>query len=183
MSGWVCDNITTWGRTSFTIACGIQMECHLLSNEGVEVHIMKTIPTTTEGLCRVSWGARRSRTHRYACHGTTKTWGKKKKKKLSHSKHRNLESHSYNTTACNWKWHFNWPCSAIASLKGCRSVSTEFPVSGADGRLADTMATLGGARAVRGGGTLPHKKLMRSSRLIVLLRFFTHAITSLFLRW
>lgn len=75
------------------------------------------------------------------------------------------------------------PCSAMASLKGCRSVSTELPVSGAGGLLADTMATLGGARAVRGGGTLPHRKLMRSSRLIVLLRFLTHAITSLFLRW
>lgn len=75
------------------------------------------------------------------------------------------------------------PCRAMASLKGCRSVSTELSASGGAGRLADTTATLGGARGVRGGGTLPHRKLMRSSRLIVLRRFFTHAITSLFLRW
>lgn len=75
------------------------------------------------------------------------------------------------------------PCRAMASLKGCRSVSTELSASGGGGRLADTTATLGGARGVRGGGTLPHRKLMRSSRLIVLRRFFTHAITSLFLRW
>lgn len=67
----------------------------------------------------------------------------------------------------------------MASLKGCRSVSTELPVSWG----ADRLATLGGARGVRGGGTLPHRKLMRSSRLIVLLRFLTHAIISLFLRW
>lgn len=75
------------------------------------------------------------------------------------------------------------PCRAMASLNGCRSVSTELPVSGGDGRLEDTMATLGGARAVRGGGTLPHRKLMRSSRLMVLLRFFTQAMTSLLRRW
>lgn len=80
-------------------------------------------------------------------------------------------------------WHFRLPCSAMASLNGCRSVSTELPVSGGVGLFPDTMATLGGARVVRGGGALPHRKLMRSSRLIVLLRFFTHAITSLFLRW
>lgn len=49
------------------------MECHLLSYEGVEVHIMKPVPTTTERLCRVSWGTRRTRTHRDAGHGTTKT--------------------------------------------------------------------------------------------------------------
>lgn len=62
------------------------MECHLLSYEGVEVHIMKPVPTTTERLCGVSWGTRRTRTHRDAGHGTTKAWkrrdgGKKKKKK------------------------------------------------------------------------------------------------------
>lgn len=87
-------------------------------------------------------------------------------------------SHLY-WIAFNYVGHFNIPCRAMASLKGCRSVSTELSVSGGDGRLA----TLGGARDVRGGGTLPHRKLMRSSRLIVLLRFLTQAITSLFLRW
>lgn len=82
MSGWVCDNITTGGRASFTIGRGIQMKCHLLSNEGVEVNVVKTVPTTTEGLCRVSWGTRRARTHRNACHGTTKTCkGKERVKK------------------------------------------------------------------------------------------------------
>lgn len=74
MSGRVCDDITTGGRASFTIGCGIQMECHLLSNERVEVHVMKTVPTTTEGLGRMSWGTRGTRAHRNACHGTAKTW-------------------------------------------------------------------------------------------------------------
>lgn len=89
----------------------------------------------------------------------------------------------HTATVSHWAWHFRSPCRAIASLKGCRSASTELSVSGGDGRLADTIATIGGARAVRGGGTLPQRKLMRSSRLIVLRRFLTHAITSLFLRW
>lgn len=71
----------------------------------------------------------------------------------------------------------------MASLKGCRSVSTELPVSVGAGRFVATTETLGGARVDRGGGALPHRKLMRSSRLMVLLRFFTQAITSLFLRW
>lgn len=60
------------------------MECHLLSYEGVEVHIMKPVPTTTERLCGVSWGTRRTRTHRDAGHGTTKAWkgmGEKRKKR------------------------------------------------------------------------------------------------------
>lgn len=74
MSGRVCDHITTGGRTSFTVACGIQMECHLFSNEGVEVHIVKAIPTTSEGLCRVGWGTGGTRAYGNASHGTAKTW-------------------------------------------------------------------------------------------------------------
>lgn len=70
MSWRVCDDVTAGSRASFTIGCGIQMECHLLSDEGVEVHVMKTIPTTTEGLGRVGWGAGRTGAHRNACHGT-----------------------------------------------------------------------------------------------------------------
>lgn len=45
------------------------MKCHFLSNERVEIHVMKTIPTTTEGLGGVSWGTRGARTHRNASHG------------------------------------------------------------------------------------------------------------------
>lgn len=79
MSRRVCDDVTTGGRASFTIGCGIQVKCHLLRDEGVEVHIVKTIPASTEGLGRVSRGTRRTRTHRNACHGTTKAWGEKRK--------------------------------------------------------------------------------------------------------
>lgn len=72
------------------------------------------------------------------------------------------------------------PCRAMASLKGCRSVSTDELVSEDVGRLGDTIASLGGALELRGGGALPQRKLIRSSRRIVRLLFFTHARTSLF---
>lgn len=75
------------------------------------------------------------------------------------------------------KFSKNIPCRAMASLNGCRSVSTDELVS-EDG----AMAILGGARELRGGGALPHRKLMRSSRRMVRLLFFTQARTSLLRR-
>lgn len=68
------------------------------------------------------------------------------------------------------------PCSAMASLKGCRSASTDEPVSAGElARLGATMVRRGFALLLLCGGALPHKKLMRSSRRIVLRRFFTQA--------
>lgn len=85
MSRWVCNDITTGGRASFTIGCGIQVASHLLCDEGIEIHIMKTVPATTEGLGRVSRGTRRARTYRNACHGATKAWREKQCMKLGHT--------------------------------------------------------------------------------------------------
>ena len=71
------------------------------------------------------------------------------------------------------------PCSAIASLNGWRSVSTEEPVSGEGlARLGASMANRGLIRLLLGGGALPQRKLIKSSLRMVLLRFFTHAKTS-----
>lgn len=85
------------------------------------------------------------------------------------------------TRAIKWHCrHAHSPCRAMASLKGCRSVSTDELVSEDVGRLGDTIASLGGALELRGGGALPQRKLIRSSRRIVRLLFFTHARTSLF---
>lgn len=71
------------------------------------------------------------------------------------------------------------PCSAMASQKGCKSVSTDDTVSDEGGRLG---VSLGAALEVLGGGALPHRKLIKSSLRIVLLRFFTQAKTSLLRR-
>ena len=71
------------------------------------------------------------------------------------------------------------PCSAIASLNGWRSVSTEEPVSGEGlARLGASTASRGLVRLLLGGGALPQRKLIKSSRRMVLRRFFTHAKTS-----
>lgn len=68
------------------------------------------------------------------------------------------------------------PCSAMASLKGCRSASTDEPVSAGElPRLGAIMVRRGFALLLLCGGALPHKKLMRSSLRIVLRRFFTQA--------
>lgn len=76
------------------------------------------------------------------------------------------------------------PCSAMASLKGCRSASTDEPVSADElARLGATMVSRGLALLLRGGGALPHRKLIRSSLRMVLLRFFTQANMSLLRRW
>lgn len=107
MSRWVCDDITTGGRASFTIGCGIQMERHLLSNEGVEVHVMETIPTATEGLGGVSWGTGRTRTHRNACHGTAKTWREKKNVNSQQTIWTlDIEFLEFNSVFLNWAF---WP--------------------------------------------------------------------------
>lgn len=74
------------------------------------------------------------------------------------------------------------PWSAIASRNGCKSVSTEESVSEGEARLGDTTVSLGGARELRGGGILPHRKLIKSSLRIVRRRFFTQAKTSLLRR-
>lgn len=79
MSWRVCDYITTGGGASFTISRGIQMERHLLSDEGVQVHIMKAISTATEGLGGVSRRTGRTRADRNARHGTAETWEEKTK--------------------------------------------------------------------------------------------------------
>lgn len=68
------------------------------------------------------------------------------------------------------------PCNAMASRKGCRSVSTEETESDGGGQLG---GILGVALETLGGGALPHKKLIRSSLRMVLRRFFTQANTSL----
>lgn len=47
MGGWVCDDVTAGGGASFTIGRGIQMAGHLLGDEGVEVHVVQTIPAAT----------------------------------------------------------------------------------------------------------------------------------------
>lgn len=76
------------------------------------------------------------------------------------------------------------PCSAIASLKGWRSVSTDEPVSAGEfARLGATMASQGLALLLLCGGALPHRKLIRSSLRMVLRRFFTQANMSLLRRW
>lgn len=64
----------------------------------------------------------------------------------------------------------------MASRKGCRSVSTEETVSDEGGRLG---GILGVALETLGGGVLPHRKLIKSSLRMVLLRFFTQANISL----
>ena len=74
------------------------------------------------------------------------------------------------------------PCSAMASQKGCKSVSTDDSVSDEGGRLGDMTVSLGAALEVLGGGALPQRKLINSSLRIVLLRFFTQAKTSLLRR-
>lgn len=76
------------------------------------------------------------------------------------------------------------PCSAIASLKGWRSASTDEPVSAGElARLGATMASRGLALLLLCGGALPHRKLIRSSLRMVLRRFFTQANMSLLRRW
>lgn len=75
------------------------------------------------------------------------------------------------------------PCRAMASLKGCRSASTEEPVSAGElARLGATIVRRELVLPLLCGGALPHRKLMRSSLRIVLLRFFTQANMSLFRR-
>lgn len=74
------------------------------------------------------------------------------------------------------------PWRAMASRKGCKSVSTEELVSVEEARLGDTTVSLGGALEFRGGGTFPHRKLIKSSLRIVLRRFLTQAKTSLLRR-
>lgn len=71
------------------------------------------------------------------------------------------------------------PCSAIASQKGCKSVSTDDTLSDEGCRLGDMTVSLGAALVVLGGGALPHRKLIRSSLRIVLRRFLTQAKMSL----
>lgn len=73
MSRRVCNNIATGGGATFTSGRGIHVTGHFLSDEGVEVHVMKAVPTATVGLSGVCWGTRRTRTHRNARHGATKT--------------------------------------------------------------------------------------------------------------
>lgn len=64
----------------------------------------------------------------------------------------------------------------MASLKGWRSASTDEPVSAGElARLGATMARRGFDLLLLCGGALPHRKLIRSSRRMVLRRFFTHA--------
>jgi len=71
------------------------------------------------------------------------------------------------------------PCSAMASLNGWRSVSTEEPVSGEGlARLGASTANRGLVLLLLGGGALPQRKLIKSSLRMVLRRFFTHANTS-----
>lgn len=83
---------------------------------------------------------------------------------------------------CNKKIEVELPWRAIASRNGCKSVSTEESVSEGEARLGDTTVSLGGAREFRGGGILPHRKLIKSSLRIVRRRFFTQAKTSLLRR-
>lgn len=104
MSRRVCNNITTGGGATFTSGGGIHVAGHFLSNEGVEVHVMKTVPTTTEGLSRVSWGTRRTRTHRNTCHGTAKTWKGK----------RTIQSHHHFLIPI--LSNFCWMCSVLRYL-------------------------------------------------------------------
>lgn len=47
MSRRVCNNITTGGGATFTSGCGIHVAGHFLGYEGVEVHVVKTVPTAT----------------------------------------------------------------------------------------------------------------------------------------
>lgn len=76
------------------------------------------------------------------------------------------------------------PCRAMASLKGCRSVSTDEPVSAGElARLGATMASRELVLLLLCGGAFPHRKLIRSSLRIVLRRFFTQASISLLRRW
>lgn len=76
------------------------------------------------------------------------------------------------------------PCSAMASLKGCRSASTDEPVSAGElARLGATMASRVLVLLLLCGGALPHRKLIRSSLRMVLRRFFTQASMSLLRRW
>lgn len=64
----------------------------------------------------------------------------------------------------------------MASLKGWRSASTDEPVSAGElARLGATMASLELVLPLLCGGALPHRKLIRSSRRMVLRRFFTQA--------
>lgn len=77
MSGGVRDYITTGGGATLAIGCGIQMECHLLGDKSVKVHVMKTVPATTQGLSWVSGGAGGTRANRDAGHGTTEACGQK----------------------------------------------------------------------------------------------------------
>lgn len=64
----------------------------------------------------------------------------------------------------------------MASLKGWRSASTDEPVSAGElARLGATIARRGFDLLLLCGGALPHRKLIRSSRRMVLRRFFTHA--------
>lgn len=74
------------------------------------------------------------------------------------------------------------PWRAMASRKGCKSVSTEELLSVDVARLGDTTVSLGGGLEFRGGGAFPHRKLIKSSLRIVLLRFLTQAKTSLLRR-
>lgn len=76
------------------------------------------------------------------------------------------------------------PCSAMASLKGWRSASTDEPVSAGElARLGATIVSRGLALLLLCGGALPHRKLIRSSLRMVLRRFFTQANMSLLRRW
>lgn len=80
---------------------------------------------------------------------------------------------------CQSKTKLSSPCRAMASLKGCRSVSTDEPVSAGElALLGATMASRELVLLLLCGGALPHRKLIRSSLRMVLRRFFTQASIS-----
>lgn len=50
------------------------MAGHLLGDEGVEVHVVQTVPAATEGLRGVGRGAGGARAYGNARHGTAQAW-------------------------------------------------------------------------------------------------------------
>jgi hypothetical protein len=55
MGGRVCDDVTALGRRPLPIGCSggrgvLQMERHLLGDEGVQVDVVETVPTVTTRL-------------------------------------------------------------------------------------------------------------------------------------
>lgn len=74
VGGRVCDDITALGRAPLPGAV-VQVERHLLCDEGVQVDVVEAVPTTARGGggAQVCGRSRCSRAHAYTRHGTTQT--------------------------------------------------------------------------------------------------------------